>query len=58
MVEPNLMSMTGFVSMKEVRDIRLVPGKNSGRRLEIELLNKTLVLLAESAVGVALALET
>lgn len=44
--------------MKEVRDIRLVPGKNSGRRLEIELLNKTLVLLAESAVGVALALET
>ena len=38
----------GFVSLKEIVDIRLVPNKNSGRRFEVELYQKTMILCAET----------
>jgi hypothetical protein len=43
-----------FISLKEIREVRLWPEKNSGRRFEVRLVNRVLTLLAESARAAAL----
>lgn len=44
---------SGFVSLKEIVGVRLVPEKDKGRRFEVELHSRILVLLAASAEDAA-----